>query len=155
MREYLMKKILMIISVILCFAYVFTGCEIPDDGRGYQMKCIGDMLSSMTTTAWVDFTNAEIECFDENGDKIPHTVEEYKKLYHLSEDNLIGYFRMLHEDREETEKLIRVLGYESWDDFLVQKGHLNKNGEPDIKVWQESVYVRLQKEYDEKGKKTP
>ena len=146
-----MKKVLVSFLTLLCIAALLTGCKL-DDKSGYSMNQIEDLLAQKTSAASVDLMNTGIDCYDKDGEMIPHTVEEYKKLYHLSEDTLIGYYRMLHEDKDETEKLVCALGYESWDDFLIQKGHLNDKGEPDIKVWRESEYVRLQKEHDERYK---
>ena len=148
----MMKKSFVIFMAMLCFVYAFTGCDTEngcDDGRGYSLNQIGDLLAEKTSAADVDFRNTGIQCYDENGNLIPKTVEDYRKLYYLSEENLIGYYRMLHEDKAETEKLVCALGYESWNDFLTQKGHLNSEGEADVRVWVESVYVQLQKEYDE------
>ena len=144
-----MKKLFTLLCSLLCFAILAVGCNL-DDGRGYSMLAVDEILSEYTSAANTDLINTGIDPFDEDGNKIEHTVEEYKKLYYLSEDTLIGYYRMLHEDKDETEKLVCALGYESWEDFLTQKGHLNDEGEPDIKVWRESEYVRLQKEHDER-----
>lgn len=73
------------------------------------------------------------------GENIDNSVDDYKKLSNLNEKNLIGYYCALNENKEECEKLVQVLGYNGWDDFLTSNGYVDNYGNPDINKWEKSA----------------
>mgnify|MGYP004468562331 CR=1 FL=1 len=74
----------------------------------------------------------------------PHTIEEYKTI-HLTNEDIFGIYQYTSRDKEETEKAIKSLGYDDWNDYLIKQNCINKNNEADFNLW---VNIYYQKLYD-------
>lgn len=81
-----------------------------------------------------------IKYYDEStGMLINHSIEEYAQIKTLNENTLIGYYELLGYD--ECEKIVQALGYNNWNDYLLQKNFIDKNGNPDIKKWENETKI--------------
>lgn len=76
-----------------------------------------------------------------------YTVEDYKKIEELSEEDLIGYYHKLGE--EESEKVVQALGYDGWDDYLIKHNYL-RDGKPSIPEWRRQLEIAYHKENSNK-----
>lgn len=85
----------------------------------------------------------------ETGENIGHSIEEYKQIKDLNDDNLLGYYELLGKD--ETEKIIKALGYSDWDDYLIKNNYTDSSGNPDFDKWEQTT---LEINYYGEGKKT-
>jgi len=72
---------------------------------------------------------------------------DYSKINGLSEEHLYGFNNYLGHN--ETEKIIRTLGYDSWDNYLVMNGYLDKYGNPSVQVWENYEEARLVNQMNE------
>jgi len=72
-------------------------------------------------------------------------IEEYRRIDPLLEEHLLGYYGIL--GKEESEKIVQLLGYDGWDDFLTQKQCFDTDGNPSMAAWQRSEYIRLGREH--------
>ncbi|MBR6690249.1 MAG: hypothetical protein IKL65_02845 [Bacilli bacterium] len=79
------------------------------------------------------------------------TVEDYKKIKELSEDDLIVLCFSL--GTKECEKIVQAFGYENWDEFLIQNNYTNIKGKPDFTQWQVSEYRKINKIMNEEKTK--
>lgn len=88
------------------------------------------------------------EAFEENGMGVwqaDYTVEEYEKVKDIfSEDDALLYYDKLGED--ECNKIMSALGYEDYDDFLISKGYVDKNGKADRYRYRMDTHKRITKE---------
>ncbi|MBR6690863.1 MAG: hypothetical protein IKL65_05980 [Bacilli bacterium] len=71
------------------------------------------------------------------------TIEDYKAVLDLSEDDLVFYYNLL--GKQECEKVVQALGYKNWNDFLTRNNHLNELGNPEFKEWTNSEYREITK----------
>ena len=71
-----------------------------------------------------------------------YTVEQYKAIPDINEDNLIGFHEML--SKKEFEKVVQSLGYESFDDFLVKNGYTDSSGKPSPYKWTSEMAKRVE-----------
>ena len=117
--------------------------EITD----YDSKTISSYVSNKIYRADAQLKLANIRYCDEYGRILANDVDTYKNIQDLNEDDLIGYYKVLGE--EESNKILNLLGYNGWDDYLVNHGFVDKNGQPDIKMWEEHVYIQMQIEAEE------
>ena len=87
-----------------------------------------------------------------NGDNVDlsgelnNPISVYQNIGFL-ENDLISFYYLTNFDEVDTEKIVRVLGYESWDDYLVQNNYVDKNGKSNLAVWRNDEYQRLYDEY--------
>lgn len=127
--------------------------QVEDVGYSNDLDLmkVAELRGEILTKVRVKFLNAGIKYRDSDGTVIVNDVETYKKLYNIIEEELIGYYCLLGQ--EESSKILQILGYEGWDDYLVQNGFINENNEPDIKMWENSVYEQLQIEYERRMEK--
>lgn len=76
-----------------------------------------------------------------------HTVEEYKTLDLTDQD---VFARDLYTGKEEAEKVIKSLGYDDWNDYLIKQNYIDKNNDPDFHLWlfrwEQKVYDNAQAE---------
>lgn len=63
-------------------------------------------------------------------------IEDYRKIKELNNKTLIGFHAML--SNKEFEKVVKAMGYDSFDDFLIENDYLDQNGQPSWTVWIES-----------------
>lgn len=88
------------------------------------------------------------EAFEENGMDAwqpDYTVEEYEKVKDIfSKDDALLYYDKLGED--ECNKIMMALGYEDYDDFLISKGYVDKNGKADRDRYRMDTHKRITKE---------
>ena len=65
---------------------------------------------------------------------VSHTIIEYGILVpELSEENISGFYQLLGE--EESEKLVQLLGYADWTDYLIKHNYVSENGNPSFNQW--------------------
>ena len=120
-------------------------------GNDLDMMKVAELRGEILTRIRVKLLNAGIKYRDSDGKAIVNDVETYKKIYNIIEEELIGYYSLLGQ--EESGKILQILGYEGWDDYLIQNGFVDENNEPDIKMWENSVYEQLQTEYERRMEK--
>lgn len=70
---------------------------------------------------------------------------DYSKVTDLNEDDLYGMFKYL--GTTESEKVVKELGYTSWDNYLSMHGFFDKDGNPSIIVYDNMMESELVKEY--------
>lgn len=120
--------------------------QIESDGNELDFRKISEIRGDIVSSVVVKLINADIKYRTDGGTIINNDIETYKKIYNIKEDELIGYYMLL--GREESDKIVQILGYEGWDDYLIQSGFVNEDNEPDIKMWENSIYENMQLEYE-------
>ena len=78
-----------------------------------------------------------------------YTVDDYKNMKYLSENDLIGYYNVLGE--EESEKVVQALGYDGWDDYLTKNNYL-RDGKPSFIEWERQLHIAYHKLMSEQNK---
>lgn len=73
----------------------------------------------------------------ENGD----WCNDYSKVKGLSEDDIYGFYHYF--GYEETEEVIKALGYTSWDNYLSVNGYFVREVIPSVEVWENYVEYEL------------
>lgn len=124
---------------------------ITSKKENYNYKTISPYISGKIYTVKAQLQLANIKYCDEYGKILSNDVETYRSIKNLNEDDLIGYYLVLGE--KESNKIINVLGYENWNNYLTEKGFINENGEIDIKMWEEDIYTNMQKKAESSVKK--
>ena len=66
---------------------------------------------------------------------------DYSKVKGLSEDDLYGFY--YYCGYEETEEVIKALGYTSWDNYLSRNGYFVREVIPSLEVWENHVEYEL------------
>lgn len=69
---------------------------------------------------------------------------DYSCIEGLSEDDLYGFYH--HCGYDETENVLKALGYDSWRTFLVRNGYVDKAGAPSVEVWENYAEAELLEE---------
>ncbi len=65
---------------------------------------------------------------------VSHTITEYALLVpELSEENISGFYQLL--GKAESEKLVQLLGYSDWNDYLVKHNYIGSDGKPSFDQW--------------------
>ena len=72
------------------------------------------------------------------GGRTSFTIDEYREITEINEDNFLPFVEYL--GFEEGDKIAIVLGYDSVDDFMIQKGYVDEFGKPAFYLW-EDEYV--------------
>lgn len=78
---------------------------------------------------------------------------DYSKIKGLDETDLYGFYQYCGYN--ESEEVVRALGYESWENYLSMKGYVDKHGQPSVAVWENYEEARLineKREAKENGK---
>ena len=118
--------------VVMLMVVSFAACKKVDR---IDRVSLDNYIASLARRAEVDLIIYDIDYFDyDTKEPISNSVEDFKKIKTLSEDNLIGYYEFL--GYEECEKVVQALGYEGWDDFLTKKNCFDKEGNPSIEEWE-------------------
>lgn len=125
---------------------VIDAHQIESDGNELDFRKISEVRGDIISSVVVKLLNAGIKYRTDDGKVLNNDIETYKKIYNITEDELIGYYMLL--GREESDKILQILGYEGWDDYLTQSGFVNVENEPDIKMWENSIYENMQLEYE-------
>lgn len=125
---------------------VIDAQQIESDGNELDFRKISEVRGDIISSVVVKLLNAGIKYRTDDGKVLNNDIETYKKIYNITEDELIGYYMLL--GREESDKILQILGYEGWDDYLTQSGFVNVENEPDIKMWENSIYENMQLEYE-------
>lgn len=85
------------------------------------------------------------EIFSENGMSFyqpNHTIEQYTEIKdYLTEDDVIIYYDKLGID--ECNKILVVLGYDDFDDFLIKNNYVDEKGNPDEGKFRRETYERI------------
>ena len=79
---------------------------------------------------------------------------DYSSVEGLSKDDIYGFYHYC--GYAETEKVLRELGYASWNNFLVREGYYDESGAPSLEVWEnyaEADLVGEQREALKNGRK--
>jgi len=125
--------------------------QISSSDYDFIYKDISSIKSEKISNARAQLIIAKINYCDKNGRILANDISTYKNIKRLNEDDLIGYYIILKKD--ESEKLLILLGYKGWDDYLIQHGYVDENGVPQIDMWEYSVYESMQKEVEGSYKK--
>ena len=145
-KKSLSKSAALLIAIFL----VLPGCTLHTDNSSnknatekfnYDYQVVGNNLF-----IYIDDLNSRMILADlDPGEN--HTVEEYKTLDLTDQD---VFARYLYTGKEEAEKVIKSLGYDDWNDYLIKQNHIDKNNEPDFHLWlfrwEQKVYDNAQAE---------
>ena len=81
--------------------------------------------------------------------KMDYTIDDYKKVEDISGKDVIGFYFLSSRDKLETEKFIKAVGYDNWDDFLIKNNYVDENNKPSYGVWLNEEYQRIYDKYVE------
>lgn len=79
---------------------------------------------------------------------------DYSNIDDLSKDDIYGFYYYCGYD--ETENVLKELGYSSWRNFLIREGYYGPDGRPSFEVWEnyaEYELVTEKREALENGRK--
>lgn len=62
-----------------------------------------------------------------------YTADDYKKVAELDESYLYAFYT--ETTLETLTEVCQALGYDDIEDFLIRKGYVDKDGNPDVSVW--------------------
>lgn len=71
---------------------------------------------------------------------------DYSNIEDLSKDDIYGFYHYC--GYQETEKVLKELGYTSWGNFLVREGYYDNSGAPSFEVWENYAEANLVKEQE-------
>lgn len=72
---------------------------------------------------------------------------DYSNIDGLSKDDIYGFYHYC--GYQETEKVLKELGYISWNNFLTREGYYDAYGAPSFEVWENYVEAELVEEQRE------
>jgi len=146
------KRMLSILLVIIVSLSV-TACTKLDREVYYPYSEAMDIDYSLVNEYITDNSYELLMYLKENNIDLngSSTVEDYKKIKDLSEEDLIILCFSL--GTKECEKIVQSFGYKNWDDYLKQNDYINNEGEPDFKQWQVFEYRRIDKIMNEEKTK--
>lgn len=129
-KSVIMKKSLAIMIGMVCITLLLTGC------RDYDRQT-------------VQYINLP---YQEEAEEIMHShglnTEErydqsvYDSMCEISEENIRGFYQLLGS--VESEKAVKALGYEDWDDYLTKHGYLKWGYEPSFEAMESAWYHEWQ-----------
>lgn len=104
--------------------------------RTYETLRAKEILNNNDLTEYGSFIT-------ENGfkRKYNYKAEDYEKISELDETYLYGMYMVTHQ--ETLNEILKSLGYENLDDFLLKNNYTDVNGNPSIKVWQSMDLVQM------------
>lgn len=73
-----------------------------------------------------------------------YSVDDYKNIYRLTDSYLHGFY--LLTTKETFNKVLNARGYEDLNEFLINNGYVNEQGQPDINLWEK---ISLEKRAEE------
>lgn len=126
-----------IVAVALTTAICTTGCA-----RNYDRQ-----MAQFYNSVYVEEAEAIMH---EHGLNTQGTYDYdvYLEMDEISEENISGFYQLLGSG--ESEKAVRALGYEGWDDYLTQHGYI-ENGKPSFSKWEESWVAAREGNVESKG----
>lgn len=77
-----------------------------------------------------------------------HSIEEYKTL-NLTDQDIFSIYMFTTNNKKETEKAIKALGYNDWNDYLIKQHCVDDNNKPSFSLWLNRWYQKI---YDSVGK---
>ena len=77
-----------------------------------------------------------------------HDYEIFAAMEEISEEIFSGFYQLLGPI--ESEKAVRALGYEGWDDYLIKHGY-TEYGKPSFEKWEESWVTARESTSNSKG----
>ena len=120
-----MKKSLSAILIIL-LAVLTAGCA-----RDYDRQML-----QYINLPYQEEAEAIMHSHDLNTQK-SYDQSVYDAMPEITEENLRGFYQLL--GTVESEKAVRALGYEGWDDYLEKHGYM-KNGKPSFEAMESAWY---------------
>lgn len=130
----------------LCLAVAMCACgHYSKETETYVNHQYVDMYKFEEKSALEDI-------FAENGLDYRYAnneVEQYQDIIqYLNEDNMIIYYEAF--GITETNKICKVLGYNDLNDFLIQKGYVDENGQPSMEALRAASDVYMTQAMTEK-----
>ena len=113
-----------------------------DDESGYSADEVGvfEKLRAM------DLLN-ENQMFDYERKTLQrdyhYTAEDYAKIKGLDETYLYGFYILSNE--EDANEMVKALGFENLDDYMIQKGYVDEDGNPSRDEWCKADIVIMRK----------
>lgn len=152
------KTLMLLLSLVISIS--LTGCKLDIKNNNinenqivvessYDDLNISGFKAMEMSIADNHLLFAQIKYKDENGNIISNDKEVYKRLEGLDESKLFGFYLLLGE--KESEKILPIYGYNTWDEYLMKNGFINDKGETDLKMWEESHY-KAQEEVNSYGR---
>ena len=147
------KKIIMTASALLSITIFFTGCSnilnrnkienpqqievsVDDEYKIYDYQTVKNHMSNLFNILSNKFKMRGIDIYDNL------SIEDYEKVKDLIDNtDIITYYSMTGYSKEETEELIKALGYSGMEDYFEQNGYENEN-DWNNKSYQE-IYDRI------------
>ena len=121
------KKVL-ILAVVTTTALSTVGCAKFNEEYGYSRQLASDYNRVYEYEAKDIMQKYNLD------PSVPHTIIEYGVLVpELSEDNISGFYQLLGQ--EESEKLVQLLGYADWADYLTKHNYVGTDGRPSFDQW--------------------
>lgn len=167
----LKKSMAVVLAVFLAMGCV--GCGIthnatPKDNDTY----IEDVDDSYMKDDESGYSSAEVSIFeklramdlldDNNMDNYDadgahrdyhYVASDYADVEGLDESYLYGFYVLAGE--EDANEMAMALGYKSLDDFMIQNGYIDVNGNPSISKWSDADLINMREimvsEYGAKG----
>lgn len=144
------KKAL-IVAVVTTTALCATGCAKFNEKYGYSKQLANDYNREFKYEAKDIMEKYNLD------PTASHTVIEYAVLVpELSEENISGFYQLLGQ--EESEKLVQLLGYSDWNDYLIKHNYVDNNGNPSFDKWKrqwiedgEKRFVEGEKNHESKN----
>ena len=125
---------------ILALASTISLCACQTD-----QLTLNNNTSIVKDQAYETWYEYGIKVYDSKAEEyVSNSVEDYKRIENLSEDDLLGYYALL--GMNESEKVVQALGYEGWDDFLIKNNYVNEQGKPDFSKWKRTMQENIGKE---------
>lgn len=137
----MIRILCLVLSLLLCA----TGCSVSPDSFEF-------LFSELVEESTLDYDIIEISRFQSRRSlelldsygftdytmvdqkrNYHYTAEDYKKIDTLDETYLYG---MYIETTDRTlREILRSMGYENLNDYLIQKGYVSSDGEPSTYIW--------------------
>lgn len=138
----LLVALVMATSLTACSSYQIIQNEDGNTGIVYSQEYIDYHEGVSSSTGITDRVKEILENYGISPSKLAdNDISIYEQIFEISESDLIGYYRLLGES--ECEKILKVLGYQGWEDYLSVKGYFDENGEPSIAIWEYETYIAL------------
>lgn len=155
-KKVVIKSLALLLSIFL----VVSGCALdlfknfkPSAGQTKDHFTYDDTVVCNNLFIYIDDLNSRMYLAGLNPEE-NHTVEEYKKLT-LTDQDVFSRYLYIGEDK--TENIIKALGYNGWNDYLIKQNCVDENNEPDFYLWlfrwYQKVYDRAVQEKNEYAKK--
>lgn len=140
-KKLVMKMAVDAVALALAATAVITAGKYVKEKVDYQSD-----VKDVTMEEMFDVTEKLVEA-DLHVSPINHEWNNNYNSLNVSEDDLYGF--LMYLGKEESEKVVRDLGYEGWDNYLAMNGYFDKNGNPSIEVYKNYEESRLVNEYKE------